>query len=294
MIQRFLLTLLVLFVGLGASNAQDLDIQGHRGARGLLPENSIPAFIRAIDEGVTTLEMDVVITSDMRVLVSHEPFMSAEICLTPLGEEINHSEQMKHNIFQLTAAETTLYDCGSKGNSRFPDQQKMSVFKPLLEEVIDSVEKYLAAKKLPDVYYNIEIKSTEAGDRIFHPSFDKFSDIVYGLLKSKLPTFRYTIQSFDFRVLKYFHESYEEVNLVALIENRKGVEANIEALGFIPEVYSPYFLLINEKDVRLCQEKGMKVVPWTVNDRAKMQELTNWGVDGIITDYPNLAHGLKR
>ncbi|WP_420385580.1 glycerophosphodiester phosphodiesterase family protein [Roseivirga sp.] len=275
-------------------SAQEIDIQGHRGARGLMPENTIPAFIRALEEGVTTLELDVVITSDRRVLVSHEPFMSAEICLSPLGEEIKRSEQKEHNIFEMTAAETVLYDCGSKGNERFPKQNKMSAYKPLLVEVIDSVESYIAAKKLPNVFYNIEIKSSEAGDGVFHPSFDIFSDIVYGLLKSKLPSFRYTIQSFDFRVLKYFHESYEEVKLVALIENTKGVEANLEALGFVPEVYSPYHILLNEKAVALCHEKGMKVVPWTVNDRKRMEKLVEWGVDGIITDYPNLAKGLDR
>lgn len=275
-------------------SAQEIDIQGHRGARGLMPENTIPAFIRALEEGVTTLELDVVITSDRRVLVSHEPFMSAEICLSPLGEEIKRSEQKEHNIFEMTAAETVLYDCGSKGNERFPEQNKMSTYKPLLVEVIDSVESYIAARKLPNVFYNIEIKSSEAGDGVFHPSFDIFSDIVYGLLKSKLPSFRYTIQSFDFRVLKYFHESYEEVKLVALIENTKGVEANLEALGFVPEVYSPYHILLNEKAVALCHEKGMKVVPWTVNDRKRMEKLVEWGVDGIITDYPNLAKGLDR
>lgn len=292
--QRVFLSFTLLCAGLSIVRAQEIDIQGHRGGRGLMPENSIPAFIRAIDEGVTTLELDVVITSDRRVLVSHEPFMSADICLTPLGEEIKKSEQEDYNIFQMTAAETTLYDCGSKGNPRFPDQQKMTVVKPLLVEVIDSVESYLAARKLPNVNYNIEIKSSEAGDDVFHPSFDKFSDIVYGLLSSRLPAFRYTIQCFDFRVLKYFHESYKEVKLVALVENEKGVEANIASIGFIPQAYSPYHVLLTEDDVALCHEKGMKVIPWTVNDRKTMEKLVGWGVDGIITDYPNLAKGLKR
>ncbi len=273
--------------------AQKLDVQGHRGARGLMPENSIPAFIRALDEGVTTLELDVVITADRRVLVSHEPFMSAEICLSPSGEEIPRAEQREYNIFELTAAETTFYDCGSKGNERFPDQAKMMVLKPLLVEVIDSVENYISAKKIPNVNYNIEIKSSPSGDDQFHPSFDVFSDIVHGLLKEKLPTFRYTIQSFDFRVLKYFNQSYPEVSLVALIENRRGIEAILEELGFIPEVYSPNHLLLSKNGVDECHEKGMKVVPWTVNDRKRMEKLVEWGVDGIITDYPDRAKGLK-
>lgn len=294
MTQRISLSFLLLLASFPLVKAQEIDIQGHRGARGLMPENSIPAFIRAIDEGVTTLELDVVITSDRRVLVSHEPFMSADICLSPIGEEIKKSEQEDYNIFQMTAAETTLYDCGSKGNPRFPDQQKMTVVKPLLVEVIDSVESYLAARKLPNVNYNIEIKSSEAGDDVFHPTFDKFSDIVYGLLSSRLPTFRYTIQCFDFRVLKYFHESYKEVKLVALVENKSGIEANLASMGFTPQAYSPYHALLTKSDVDFCHEKGMRVIPWTVNDRKTMEKLVGWGVDGIITDYPNLAKGLKR
>ena len=270
---------------------QELDIQGHRGARGLLPENTIIGFLRAIDEGVTTLEMDVVITKDKRVVLSHEPYMSPSICLDPVGGEIKSKDA--HNIYQLTYEEVALYDCGISGNSRFPKQEKISTNKPLLEDLIDEVENYLKENNLPDVNYNIELKSSPKGDNLFHPGVEEFSDIVAGLLDSKLDKARYTIQCFDFRILRYWHEMYPEVTLVALVENVKGIESNLKDLGFIPSVYSPYHIMVNQKLVNECHDKSMKIIPWTVNKLDRMKKLVEMGVDGIITDYPDIAKSLK-
>lgn len=273
-------------------NAQDLDIQGHRGARGLLPENTVPAFIRAIDEGVTTLELDVVITKDKQVLVSHEPYMSAAICTKPNGEAVSKDEQETFNIYQMTFEEVTAFDCGSRGNPRFPEQDKMEVSKPLLKEVIAEVEKYLAENNIPAVQYNIELKSSESGDGISHPEVAAFSQLVYELLAENLKSDRFTIQCFDFRVLQYWNEHYPDIRLVALVENTRSVKKNIQSLGFTPYAYSPYYKLLNKKAVSTCHNMGMKVVPWTVNSLKEMKHLVELGVDGIITDYPNLAKGL--
>ena len=100
------------------------DIQGHRGARGLEPENTIPAFILALDSGVTTLELDVVITKDKQVVVSHEPWISSSICLDTAGNAIPEKDEKKLNIYQMTYDQVAKYDCGSKGNDKFPQQEK--------------------------------------------------------------------------------------------------------------------------------------------------------------------------
>lgn len=273
--------------------SQELDVQGHRGARGLVPENTIPAFIRALEEGVTTLELDVVITKDKQVVISHEPYMSASICSKPNGQPVTNSEMEQFNIYQMTYAEVSRFDCGIRGNSRFPEQQKMAVSKPLLVDMIKQIENYLAEKGLPKVAYNIELKSTPKGDGISHPQVEEFADIVQTVLDQVLTNDRYTIQCFDFRVLKYYHQKYPDVDLVALVENMKGVKGNLKELGFVPEVYSPYHALLSRKDIELCHQEGMKVIPWTVNDRDRMEKLVNWGVDGIITDYPDRAKGLR-
>ncbi|OEK07202.1 glycerophosphodiester phosphodiesterase [Roseivirga misakiensis] len=274
------------------TQAQTLDIQGHRGARGLLPENTIPAFIRAIEEGVSTLELDVVITKDKQVVVSHEPYMSSGICSKPDGTAVASAESKSLNIYQMTYEQVARFDCGSRGNRRFPEQQKMSVGKPLLKDLINTVEKYLTDHNLPKLSYNIEIKSSEKGDNEFHPGVGEFSQLVYALTTGMLPKDRFTIQSFDFRVLNHWHEAYPDITLVALIENTKGVESNLKALGFIPDIYSPNYRLLSKKAVELCHQKGMKVVPWTVNTLAVMKRLVAMGVDGLITDYPDRAKGL--
>lgn len=275
------------------SFAQGLDIQGHRGARGLLPENTIPAFIRAINEGVTTLELDVVITKDKQVLVSHEPYMSSSICSKPDGSPVRSVESKGLNIYEMSYEQVKSYDCGSRGNPRFGRQEKISVSKPLLKDVIDSVEKYLNVNDLPKVNYNIEIKSSEKGDNVYHPGVIEFSKLVHDLTIGMLAKHRFTIQSFDFRVLRHWHEVYPDIILVALIENARGVESNLKDLGFIPEIYSPYHVLLNKKMVDLCHARNMKVVPWTVNELSAMKRLVDMGVDGIITDYPDRARVLR-
>ena len=163
------------------------DVQGHRGARGLRPENTIPAFLLALDSGVTTLELDVVITKDKQVVVSHEPWMSPSMCLDPSGKTIAAKDEKKFNIYQMTYAEVKEFDCGSKGNEKFPEQQKMNTVKPLLSDVIIAVDVHTKNYTQYEVDYNIEIKSSPEGDGKFHPSIDEYSDIVYKLLDQYLP-----------------------------------------------------------------------------------------------------------
>jgi len=290
--QLFSLMVLISFGNLHAQQKQ-IDIQGHRGARGLLPENTIPAFLRAIDEGVTTLELDVVISKDKQVVVSHEAYMSASICTKPDGKAVSKAESRQFNLYEMTYSQIAAFDCGSRGNSRFPNQQAMVVGKPLLKDMIRAAENYAREKGVTPLNYNIEIKSSPKGDGVFHPEVPEFSQLVYDVIEAQLPTARYTLQSFDFRVLQYWNERYPDVTLVALIDNARSIAQNIEDLGFTPEVYSPYFKLLTKKRVAEIHAFGMKVVPWTVNTTKEMENLIAMGVDGIITDYPDMARTLK-
>jgi glycerophosphoryl diester phosphodiesterase len=269
------------------------DIQGHRGARGLLPENTIPAFQRALDLGVTTIELDVVITKDNQVIVSHEPWMSSSICTAPDGKEIGEKEEKKFNIYKLTYDEVKQFDCGTKINEKFPQQEKISISKPLLSDVIIAVEEYIRNYSLYEVDYNIEIKSSPDGDKKFHPGVEEFSDLVYELLDQYLPLERVVIQSFDFRVLKYWHKKYPEIRLAALVENLKSIDSNLKALGFKPSVYSPYYKLLNKEKVNYLHKLKIRVIPWTVNEETEMLAFKGMGVDGFITDYPDRARKYK-
>ena len=269
--------------------AQQIDIQGHRGARGIFPENSIPGFLAALDSGVTTIEMDVVVSKDGLIVVSHEPYMNHDICLDREGNRINKSEGKEHNIYQYNYDEIKKFDCGSIGNPNFPEQQKIKVSKPLLSEVIKIVEKHIKNYTFFEVDYNIEIKSERSTDNINHPPAKEFSDLVYEVIDAYLPWERVNVQSFDFRVLKYWHQQYPGVRLAVLVANIKSIDTNLANLGFKPEIYSPYYKLLNRRKVRNLHKRGLKVIPWTVNNAKQMKKIMGWGVDGIITDYPHLA-----
>lgn len=290
---RTLLLLLMLSINASAQYIPKFDVQGHRGARGLRPENTIPAFLTALDSGVTTLELDVVITKDKQVVVSHEPWMSSSICLDPTGNAIPEKSQKKFNIYQMTYAEVKAFDCGSKGNEKFPEQQKIKTVKPLLSDVIIAVDVHTKNFTQYEVDYNIEIKSSQEGDAKFHPSVQEYSDIVYKLLDQYLPLERIVIQSFDFRVLKYWRDRYPEIRLAALVENLKSVETNLNDLGFSPSIYSPHYKLLTKEKVDYLHHRKIRVIPWTVNEVSEMLSMKGMGTDGFITDYPDRARKIK-
>ena len=268
------------------------DLQGHRGARGLRPENSIPAFIIALDSGVTTVELDLAITKDKQIVVSHEPWMSSSICLQPDGSAISERDQKSFNIYQMDYEEVRQFDCGSKGNDGFPEQVKQPTAKPLLRDVIVAIEHHIKSYSLYEADYNLEIKTSPAGDSKFHPTPEVFSDLVYNLVDQYLPLERVVIQSFDFRVLRYWHKKYPDIRLSALIENTKSVEANLRALGFHPSVYSLNYKLLTKAKVDYLKKLNIRVIPWTVNETDDMKRMLEWKVDGFITDYPDRAASL--
>jgi len=251
-----------------------------------MPENTIEAFIKAIDLGVTTLEMDVVVTKDHKITVSHEPFLNHEICTGPHGEVIDTTNETSFNLYAMNYEEIKLCDCGSKIYPRFKDQLKLKTNKPLLESVIDTVEKYIIYKKLKPVMYNIEIKSTPATDGIFHPAPAQYTDLVYGVIQQKHIAFKVILQSFDIRVLQYIHFKKMPVKTALLIENTKSFRQNIQMLGFNPSIYSPYMQLVNKELVKECHKEKVLLIPWTVNEPKDIERMLKLEVDGIISDYP--------
>ncbi|MBC7650934.1 MAG: glycerophosphodiester phosphodiesterase [Deinococcales bacterium] len=264
--------------------------QGHRGCRGLMPENTIPAFLKAIDLHVTTLEMDAVITKDGQVILSHEPFFNHEITTKPDGSFIDEKDEQTYNIYQMTFAETKRYDVGLKPHPRFLQQQKIAAHKPLLSEVIDSAEAKTKALDVPDVYYNIETKCTPATDNIYHPKPDDFVELLMDVIKLKHIEERVIIQSFDIRTLQYLHIKYPAIKTALLIENLdiKQFALQLKDLGFTPAIYSPENSLVTPLLVKKCKAFGIKLIPWTVNDITQINALKAMGVDGLISDYPNL------
>ena len=288
----FLLTCLVMFKCENKKKQKEmatkkLDVQGHRGARGLMPENTIPAFIKALELDVTTLELDLAVTKDLQLLVSHESYMNPEMCLDSLGKEILDENKYAFKIYQMSYDQVKSFDCGMKNHPRFLKQEKMAVTKPLLKDVVNAVNKHISESKREDVYYNIEIKTNPEGDELFHPSVEVFSDLVYEFIQESMNPDFVNVQSFDFRVLQYFHKKYPEVKLAMLIESEANVDTNLAQLGFVPEIYSCDYHLLSQATIAYIQTKEMRVIPWTVNNIATMNQLIAWDIDGIITDYPD-------
>lgn len=177
------------------------------------------------------------------------------MCLKPDGTTITPEEAMKFNIYKMTYAETQQFDCGLKPHPRFPDQQKFKATKPLLRTVIAAAEDHIKSYTSYEVDYNIEIKSIKGEEGKFQPSIQKFSELVHEVIDQYLPRDRVVIQSFDFRVLQYWHKKYPNVRLAALVENTNSAEANLKALGFTPAVYSPDFVLLKSQAVVTALKK---------------------------------------
>ncbi len=266
------------------------DKQGHRGCRGLMPENTIPAMLKALELGVTTLEMDVVITQDKKVLLSHEAFFSYEITTKPDGSYVTEAEEKTLKLYHMDYEQVKTYDVGLKPHPRFPLQEKVKAIKPLLVDVFDEVKKYASINKKPIPFFNIETKSEPSGDILFHPKPDEFVELLMHAIKEKQMEQYVIIQSFDVRTLQYLHKQYPLIK-TALLQEEFDITLGtdyIKKLGFKPDYYSPAYNKVTLEMIKACHEKNVKIIPWTVNDKSKIEELIIMGVDGIITDYPDL------
>ena len=266
------------------------DKEGHRGSRGLMPENTIPAMQKAIDLDVNTLEMDVVISGDGEVVVSHDPYFNADITTAPNGKTLTKEEGMALLLYSMTYDSIRKYYVGLKPHPSFPKQQKMAVHKPLLRDLILATEAYAKEKGKAPLWYNIETKTKKSSDGKAHPAPEPFVDLLVLVIQQARILERTIIQSFDIRTLQVVHRKYPDIKTSLLIENttQQTLEEQLRDLGFVPFVYSPHYSLVTPQLVKAIHDRGMKIIPWTVNDKQGIDKLKTMGVDGIITDYPDL------
>ncbi len=291
---KYLIYLSFLFLAcanphMNGKNNPPYDLQGHRGSRGLYPENTIPAMLNAIDLGVITLELDVVVTKDKKVVLSHEPFFSHIISTKPDGQFVTEDEARSLNIYEMTYAEVAQYDVGLKPHPDFPEQKKMAVQKPLLKHVLEEVIHYCAVNNRPVPQFNIETKINPQYDHIYHPGPEEFMELVWADIVDAGLEEKTIIQSFDFRTLQALRKKYPYARTAMLIESSdtRTVEQQLIALGFTPSIYSPAFQHVNRLLVAKSHALGMMIIPWTVNDPVIGHQLKRMGIDGIITDYPD-------
>lgn len=288
--------------------SQALDIQGHRGARGLAPENTLPAFARALGIGVSTLELDCAVTKDSVVVVSHDSTLNPDITRGPDGKWL---EGEGPPIRNFTYDELKRYDVGrikpgSAYEKRFPHQQPVDGTRmPRLADV------FALARKAGNeqVRFNIETKiSPLHPERTVSP--EEFARAFIAVIRKERMEKRATLQSFDWRTLQIVQQEAPEITTVYLTAQQDFMN-NLQAdqsespwtAGFhvsryggsIPRVvkaaggavWSPYSGELTREQVREAQSLGLKVVVWTLNEPADMRRLIEWGVDGIISDYPD-------
>ena len=295
---------LLLFVILALQAcAIPLDVQGHRGARGLAPENTLAAFDRALKVGVSTLELDIAITADNVAVISHDPALLESITRDASGRWLTGKGPL---IKSLTLAELQVYDVGrtnpqSAYGKQFPQQvaadgQRVPTLAALFQRTRELGENR--------VRFNIETKLfPHAPADTVGP--DEFADILLATVRAHGMLERVSIQSFDWRTLKRVQQTAPGLPTVYLtFENANASNvsdgswsAGLKRADFpsVPHmvqaaggtVWSPNFNNLNEALVKTAQSLRLTVIPWTVNAEADMQRLIQWGVDGIVTDYPD-------
>jgi len=268
-------------------------IHGHRGCRGLQPENTLPAFRRAVELGVEVVELDVVISADRQVVVSHEPWMSAAICRQPDGRAILPTEQPRHNLYALPYARIREYDCGLTRHPNFPHQESQPAVKPLLREVILELDTLAHSLGQPPVRYSVEVKSSPATEPYYQPAPARFLQLVLAELHATHCLERTTLLCFDKRVLQLAHQQLPWLPLCLLVEDQQPLTWHLQELGFRPTVYGPDFHLLTPAVVAELHRLQIGLVPWTVNEPTDLRRILQYKPQGITTDYPDRLLALR-
>lgn len=269
------------------------EVHGHRGCRGLRPENTLPAFREALRLGVDAVELDVVISADRQVVVSHEPWMSAAICRLPSGAPIGSAEARQHNLYQLPYARIREYDCGLTRHPNFPEQQPAPAVKPLLREVVADLENLTQQLGRAPVKYSVEIKSEPAHESLFQPPPAELLALVLAELQALQILPRITLLCFDKRVLQLARRAAPTLSLCLLIEDELPLAEHLAVLGFAPSVVGPDFRLLTPKLAAELAAQHIRLVPWTVNEPADMRAVLALNPWGITTDYPERLLALR-
>jgi glycerophosphoryl diester phosphodiesterase len=255
-----------------------IEVQGHRGARGVRPENTLAAFRHALGLGVDVLELDVAVTKDERLVVSHDLFLNPDLCLTPEGARI--TGRIPVRSLSLEALQT--YDCGTLRNPLFPNQRPIPGERiPTLEAVFGLLE---ATPGAAAVRLNIEAKSVPSRPDLTLPP-EAWADALAAALADPQRRRRVTVQSFDHRILRALKARLPDAVIAALVA--KSLPDLVElARDLGAEIISPNLDWITGPVVRALHAAGVRVIPWTANTEEEWARLLDLGVDGIITDDP--------
>ena len=267
--------------GVAAAAVHRVAVIGHRGARAVRPENTLAAFAYALQAGVDAIELDLAVTRDDHLVVSHDPLVNGDLCLDPDGRRLTDRPPIR----SLTLDEVRRFDCGTLHNPRFPDQVPVPGQRiPTFEEVL-ALLREPAGRDGPPARLLVEMK-TVPGRPDLGPPPDRLAGLVVAAVHASGLADRLTIQSFDHRVLTAVRALDPSIALSALVAENRPADPVAVARAAGAGVLAPHHEWIGADDVRALHEAGLKVLPWTANGTAAWDRLLDLGVDGIITDDP--------
>ncbi|WP_029035061.1 glycerophosphodiester phosphodiesterase family protein [Salinimicrobium terrae] len=270
------------------------EVISHRGHVSQFPENCTEGFLSAVALGVHGLEMDLVISADKKVVVSHEPYMAAKTLITPDGKRISPSKQKEHNLYKMEYATIKQYKTGLIKSHRYRDQKIIDSYKPLLSEIFKKAEDFRKNIDLAPIKYYLEIKSKPQDYGIFQPYPREFAKLIMEIIRKQEMQESVIIKSFDANFLNTLKKEYPEIKTSYLLY-KTPLHEGLSHLDFTPDVIAPYYKQIKEKEqIDEMQLKDLKVIPWTVNSKSRTREMITLGVDGIITDYPERILGCDK
>ncbi len=258
------------------------EIQAHRGARAFYPENTIQAFCKAADLGCGVVELDLVVSKDRRILVSHDPWVPA----------VGKGGRTRRMLFSMDYAEIARLDCGIP-SPEFPRQQRIQAFRPLLSDLFRKVEEHLCRiGRQGRMVYNLEVKSKPGLEGVAFPPPAEYAALVVEVIRASGLSERIRLQSFDPRIVMEARRLMPGLCFGLLVEELQALDGFPESMGFVPGYVNPHFPLVDGPLVGMLHRHGAKVVAWTVNDPDEMLRLRRLGADGLITDHPETALAL--
>jgi glycerophosphoryl diester phosphodiesterase len=247
---------------------------GHRGCRGIYPENTIEGFRKAISFGVDGIELDVVVNKNQELVISHESYIDTNYCLT------NKLDDESLNIYKMNIEQIQRIDCGSKFVKEFPNQLKIKERKPTFKEFKKELNEYNG-----DILFEIKCEYNLVNE--YFPEYENYAKIIFEETRYSKHLDKIYFMSFDYRILNELFKIMPNSKYIYLSSNID-FKKEMKLLNFEPFGVGLDYNIISQKIIDLVHNKKQIIYGWTINDEKNSKILTSMGLDGVITDYPNI------